>query len=305
MDERDRTFVEFVYRHPHESAATLAEEFGVSARTIRNWVARANRVLDGIASIVSDKGTYVVEVSDADGLAALVKNRFSLWSSETATSRQRIARVMMLLFESTGWYTLSQLSSKVYVTERALSEEIRSIDKMLAGYGLALERRPHYGMRIVGDERDARRCLSDLIVREDFGDADLRLARNVPLAGGLGVMGLLSAVDETAAQRELEIPQPTRVELVERLSVGITRYARGCAVRFSREELDLITASSAYQAASVLASRIAVLLGQDLPEDEIASPFNSQPAMCLPAPKDMQRSSPSPRDSLPSRSSRR
>ena len=154
-----------VRSHPGITQADLVEDYGLSARTIRAHIQRANNEMRGFAAIETRDGGYVLTVTNDSQLES--------WAGEPAgfingaipaTQADRVSYLLCDLLERTGWITLEDLSQVLFISKSRLSRCIKQVEQTLAHFNLTLEKRPHYGMRVVGSEMNRRLCLASLAV---------------------------------------------------------------------------------------------------------------------------------------------
>lgn len=85
MDERLIDFVAYVRKHPGITSAAVSEHFGVSVRTVRNWLHEANEALGSAARIASDHGSYTLAIHSQtrfDRLISVAKHSFCSLTSQ-------------------------------------------------------------------------------------------------------------------------------------------------------------------------------------------------------------------------------
>ncbi len=168
MTAQDTSIVEYVLEHPGVSPAALAERFGVSQRTMRGYIRRANNSMGSAAHISFKRSSngYVCEVVDQQALDSWLERSHVLTRDDPATSTDRRAVYLLndLLLRS-DWITLDSLAEILFVSRACISNDLKRIEPILARYNLLLEKRPRYGIRIRGSEMGRRLCLADVTVR--------------------------------------------------------------------------------------------------------------------------------------------
>ena len=66
------------------------------------------------------------------------------------------------LLSRTDWITLDDLAQMMFVSRNVISSDLKRATAMLERFGLSLDRRPHYGVRVSGSEMSRRLCLANL-----------------------------------------------------------------------------------------------------------------------------------------------
>lgn len=160
---QDSVFAAYILSHPGIAPADAAEDLGVSVRTVRTYVHKANEAMRDFAAIVLDRGSgYHLDVADRD--------RFEAWSSDAhgitrdegvpQAPRDRVDYLINDLLMRTGWITLEELAQILFVSRATVSNDLKQVARAIEPYGLAIERRPHHGIRITGPEMSKRLCLA-------------------------------------------------------------------------------------------------------------------------------------------------
>ena len=74
--------------------------------------------------------------------------------------------MLKLLLQTERYVKLDEISDMLYISTRALSEDIKEVEQILERYGLKLERRANHGIRVSGDERNVRSCLIEYLFQK-------------------------------------------------------------------------------------------------------------------------------------------
>ncbi len=161
LNGQDRRLIDAVERDPGITAAGLADAFAVSERTIRTYIRHANSALEGAAVIELRRGAgYSLKVVDQDRVESL---RDQAQQGPMPSSRdERVAYLVGDLLSRTDWITLDDLAQMMFVSRNVISSDLKRATVMLERFGLSLDRRPHYGVRVSGSEMSRRLCLANL-----------------------------------------------------------------------------------------------------------------------------------------------
>ncbi|WP_172979971.1 BglG family transcription antiterminator [Agromyces agglutinans] len=147
------------------TASELAGRLGVTTRTVRSWVARANA--DG-PLVRSGPGGYRVD------LAQLADPDRSVGADSAPADRpeRRAVRIIRLLVDDLDaergdddGFDLHELAARVHVSESTLEADLARVRARLEGTPLSIERRGPT-IRLVGPEAAKRRMLGDLLREE-------------------------------------------------------------------------------------------------------------------------------------------
>ena len=173
---QDGIFAAYILSQPGITPREVADRLGVSIRTVRTYVSQTNATMDGFAHIDLERGCgYTLAIDDVA--------RFEDWTRKSKTIRgdelpqtpdQRIAYLLNDLLMRSDWITLDDLSRILCVSRSAVSNDIKCVERTLGRFGLTLEKRPHYGLRVVGPEMARRVCLASVIMKayDEYGGGD-------------------------------------------------------------------------------------------------------------------------------------
>lgn len=101
----------------------------------------------------------------------------------------RVIFVLNKLLKANDYIKRSKLAEMMYVSEKTVSQVLSEVEKILTLYNLKLDRKPSYGIQIIGDEFNKRQCfINRLIVpseklgrsnyEESFADIILEISKN-------------------------------------------------------------------------------------------------------------------------------
>lgn len=282
--------VECVESMPGIKPALLAERLSVSTRTLRTYVRRANASLDSAAQIVLRRGRgYGLDVADIAAFAAWKAAQGSDGVRSLPTSpRERTAYLVNDLLSRTDWVTLDALAEVLCVSRATISQALRQAEELVGRYGLTVEKRPHYGIRVSGSEMGRRVCLASLVVSETEATDSLmgtvsegrsgtpaeRAAADIAAAGdpelGQRLLAIIACVDEVLRCERFQISSVAHRNLIVHIAIATRRIETSHYVPMEPSALQSIKSSREYAVAEEIAREISHILGQDLPEAEVA-----------------------------------
>ena len=240
----------------------LAASFGVSDRSVRTYVRQANEELFGVASIEKRRGgAYELQVTDGAAFETwvAVESR-RLADGAPATPEARVAYLVNDLLNRSGWVTLDDLSAVLFVSRTAITADLRHVEAQLARFGLALERRPHYGIRVTGSEMGRRLALANAVLRGGRTQADDALPPLDELA---------ACVDGAVAREGMQINSAAYQNLLVHLSVAVRRIREGAYIPLETLDLEPLRGGCEYRAATRMAAAIQTRFNVEFPEGEV------------------------------------
>lgn len=264
MDQRLAQMLQQVCEHPGIAPDELARRLNVSTRTLRTYTSRINTELAGTATILHARGAgYSLDVSDEAALGqVLAESSSRARHMLPETQGDRIAYLLNDLLQRADWVTLDALADALYTSRRTISEDIKQVESELGRFGLTLERRPHYGMRVEGAELGRRLCMA----RSALADAS-----QPGKAVDSRTLEIVSAcIDRVTTQTGFSINGVVYQNLVIHIAVAVVRINSNAYVPMELSQLQAIQSSSVYEVARRIAHEIEGAFAVELPDEEIA-----------------------------------
>ncbi len=260
VNDRIVDLAKHIERHPgilpHELATTLE----ISERTLRSLISRANEALAGVARIeLKRKGGYRVIVDDQDAYAALIAPQRLPSDHVPSNAVGRSRYILHDLMWRTEWVTLDDLANRLYVSRSTIIRDIKLVEERLESYGLALERKPYKGIRVVGPENAKRLLLASLAV-----DASLE-------GGNDHVLELIrSIIDEVLAEDGISVSSVAYQNMLVHITVALLRIEQGSFVAMEPDQMSELARLREHDSATKIARKIELATGVVFPEAEIA-----------------------------------
>ena len=165
---KDGAFAMYLAQSQGITPAQVAEHLGVSVRTVRTYVKQANEAMCGFAHIdlVRGEGYHLVKEDEV---------AFEEWSQAVTTveddelpqtPEERVTYLLNDLLMRNDWITLDDLAHILFVSRSAISGDLKEVERALAHFGLTLEKRPHYGIRVEGPEMARRMCAASVVMAD-------------------------------------------------------------------------------------------------------------------------------------------
>lgn len=271
MADRVVAFVKRIQDAPGILPKDLADQIGVSVRTLRKYVRYANERMKGCACIRLVRASgYILEVIDGEAYRDWTNQSDGDASPMPQTPDERVLYIMNNLLVRTDWVRLEDLASDLFVSRTVISTDLKSVKRRLIAFGLMLESRPHYGIRVTGDEMSRRLCLANVVL-EMTDDAD----REEGVAGmvGFGTREEMRVIAD-CVQDGLNSGGGYRLNpcsyqnLLIHIAIAIVRVRDGCGSPLREEQCGKLCESGAFAVASRIADLIRERLGVELSFEE-------------------------------------
>lgn len=145
----------------------LAEEFKVSARTIRNDISKINELLvnNGFQETSYKSGGRIIREKDFINLLPLVAGADFYSYKLSKEERKEIATVMLV--SASGYITLSAIADSLFVSRATIINDLDEIKEYIAKEGMAVLSHSNKGLRVDGEESVKRRFLLRMVANND------------------------------------------------------------------------------------------------------------------------------------------
>lgn len=260
LDGRDIKLIDIIDAHPDIDPVDLAERFSVSDRSVRTYVRKTNEALGSCAQIEKRRGGgYSLRVLNASAFAALrARDAHAGQDAVPATPEARVDYLLNDLLSRADWITVDDLASILFVSRNVITSDLRQVAATLERFGLVLEKRPHYGIRVTGPEMSRRLCLANLTLDCIIG------------TGGSASLDVIArCVSESLAEEDFQINSAAYQNLLVHIAVAVERIRANCYVPMEPEHLERMRSTPEYLIAKKVAAAVERELTAELPEEEI------------------------------------
>ena len=154
----------------YRTAAQLADGLEVSEKTARLRIKSLNEELEEYGAEVISKARFGYKLYIADQEKF---NKYEREADEAAenfipdTGEERSEYLLAYLIWQPGYVKAEELCDFLYISRPTLTKSLRSVEKILKRYTLEIERKPNYGMKLLGKELDIRRLICDYFIRRN------------------------------------------------------------------------------------------------------------------------------------------
>lgn len=260
LDGRDIKLIDIIDAHPAIDPVDLAERFSVSDRSVRTYVRKTNEALGSCAQIEKRRGGgYSLRVLNASAFAALrARDAHAGQDAVPTTPEARVDYLLNDLISRADWITVDDLASILFVSRNVITSDLRQVEATLERFGLVLEKRPHYGIRVTGPEMSRRLCLANLTLDCIIG------------TGGSASLDVIArCVSESLAEEDFQINSAAYQNLLVHIAVAVERIRANCYVPMEPEHLERMRSTPEYLIAKKVAAAVERELTAELPEEEI------------------------------------
>lgn len=242
------------------SPDALARRLGVGVRTVTTEVAALNQALGRAASVRLADGRYRLLVVDAEAFR-ITRDAITGEQQSFNDPDRRAAFIVAKLARTDRPVRTEELAAQMNVGRSTVSNDLANLRDVLADSAVVIEGRPHVGLQLLGPELEIR----TLLLREAYHAA----YDSFPIGPELE-----KAFSDTAD--EFGFSEETRAVLLRWLTVMLDRTVSGHWLTEVPETYASIRGTQAHAYGEVLTARIARLIDEQIPAEEVL--FLSVPA---------------------------
>ncbi|RHK01898.1 HTH domain-containing protein [Enterococcus casseliflavus] len=110
--------------------------------------------------LIRNRG-YVLEVTDET-----LMNNYLIdieRSANILSSDQRIEALLFYLLQSDMYTKIAELQCLTDVSRSTITSDLKKVEEIIEGFDLVLERKPHYGLKITGNETNYRNYFQNML----------------------------------------------------------------------------------------------------------------------------------------------
>ena len=148
----------------------LANKLGVSEKTIRTRMKELNSILElNGAEVVSKRHLgYQLVITDEQLFLNLTNQATVQEIPDGIEERQHFLLKKLLEFDE--YIKLDDVAEELFVSRQTLAVTVRRVEEILGFYGLSINRKPNYGIKVIGNEFDKRTCIVNnlYVEKNDF-----------------------------------------------------------------------------------------------------------------------------------------
>lgn len=150
------------------SKNVLMGKMGLAESSIRKLVRDTNEV--------GNKNGFGIEMVREKGYILHVKSQ-ALYDKYNVDSdgccdiynrEQRTHMILAYILQANEFVAIDTIAESLEISRNTIIKDLNQVEELLYEYQLKLVRKPHYGIRVQGEEGDYRRAISKLVWREDY-----------------------------------------------------------------------------------------------------------------------------------------
>lgn len=264
LGERLTNLLSLLAQDEYKTADVLAAKMNLSTKTLRNLIKELNdRLEDNGARIILKRGQgYMLEVTDLDAFQMLFISHGQS-QRPPADSTERVRFIIEQFLKSDDYIKIEEICEAVFVSRKTLTTDIKKAEEFFEKFHLKIERKPHYGMKLLGDEFQIRHCLAGYLQMKHEKSAGYEVMID-PYERKIADC-LLDALEN----EEYHISDVGLNSLVLHIIVSIQRVQAGQYISIREEDYSHFIGQEDYRLAHKCAEYIGSQLDIVFPEEEI------------------------------------
>ncbi|HLR68328.1 MAG TPA: BglG family transcription antiterminator [Virgibacillus sp.] len=259
------------------TGAYLANLNQVTTRTTREDVKRLDTLLsDNGAYIESVMGKgYKLEIIDDRKLRKFLQTVFREKVANKdvipKSPEERTSYLIRRLLLSEHYLKLDDLSEEIYVSRSTVQNDLKNVKRILNDYGIQLETRPNYGIKLKGSELKVRFCMSEYIFnRNDEEMGDHIAGTELSTLSKKELDSIWKIIMIQLKENRITLSDIAINNLLIHIAIACKRIKSGHHISLFRADLQEIKKQKEYQVAKNIVMEVEEKLEVDFPQAEIA-----------------------------------
>lgn len=105
---------------------------------------------------------YLLDVFDEDSFDNYrKKHNLEIYVYNKAN---RIEKILFDILQESGYFTYDSIANRLMFSRTTIYRDFKQIKDILSKYNISIESKPHYGLKIIGTEKDYRRAFSKYVL---------------------------------------------------------------------------------------------------------------------------------------------
>lgn len=160
---REKAILDLLSKNKYVKLDAMAKAIGVSTRTIRNDLQLLSE--EAGFTIASSRGVgYYLEIHDERKYQKYLE---AIDGTEIEMQDSRLDSILVLFLITDEYQIVQQFSDIFSISPSQIKKDLHKLDEYLEGTPLSLERKAHYGIRLIGDLQSRVSLLLDKYQRSN------------------------------------------------------------------------------------------------------------------------------------------
>lgn len=251
----------------------LAKLIQVTSRTIRSDIRELDDFLNKYGAAIEPVRSrgYALKITDDRSFRAMLQQFFiSSEPNDPGSPEYRQLYIIRRLLTVDHFIKLEDLAEEIYISRSTLNNDFKEVKRTLRTYGISIDPRPNYGIRLKGDEMRLRFCMSEFIINRS-NDEQIDKLENAPRMLAPKEMTLIRGIILEQIQKfGVTLSDVAFSNLVIHIAIACKRIRDGNQVAMHSAEIENIRGNEEFGAAKQIVAQIEEELHLVFPEAEVA-----------------------------------
>lgn len=144
----------------YHTAKAISNKLKISDRTCRTYIKELNSHISKYKLKISSKARYGYILEG--NINSISEDFLNTCNKIPLNTTERIIYITEKLLGN-SFIKLEDISEEIYTSTKTLSQDLKKVEENIKKYDLKLERKPYYGLKIVGNELKKRNLFIDII----------------------------------------------------------------------------------------------------------------------------------------------
>lgn len=274
MNTRQETLLNYlVHESEPVTGSEIAKVLGVSSRTVRTDL----KVLEEHLSInqlgaeikaIRSQG-YLLEVNDEQVFTQYLKSIVKEDERLPIEPEDRVQFLIKKFLLSLEYLKIDQLADELFVSRSTLQNDLKDVKVVINRYNLHLKRKPNYGLKISGSEKNIRYAISDVLFKRSHPDS----YKMTPFEWTVTTKQfeeIREIILKHLRNFNLNLSDIALNNLVVHIAISYERLVKGQHIVLVNKDEEVIKSKSEYQVAEKIIKDIEKTLDATFPTVEIS-----------------------------------
>lgn len=264
LGERLTNLLSLLAQDEFRSMDELEVKMNLSSKTLRKLLKELDEKLESNgARILFHRGKgYMLEVREPDIFQAMFLSSEQR-QKPPSDAAERVQFIIEQFLKNSDYIKIEEICEAVFVSRKTLAADIKKVEEFFEEFHLSVERKPHYGMRLQGEEFQMRQCITRYQQMKNEKASGYRLAVS-PDESQIAEI-LLEMLEE----EEYRVSDVGLQSLVLHIAVSVRRIRARQYVSMPKKEGWALIRQEDYRLAESCAQRISREMDIAFPEEEI------------------------------------
>lgn len=164
LSPREKRIIQFIIKNGYTTIKRIAEELGVSEKTVSRSLQTINSFLAGTNLVLVRKpkvGVYIE--GNKQDIREMLSSIDQPVSSLPQTREERVVYIFIKLLKATDYITIQMLADELFISRGTIEKDMAEVTNMLEKEGVTLYKKPSKGMKLSLSEQERRRVTSKMI----------------------------------------------------------------------------------------------------------------------------------------------